>query len=163
MTVRLHLAHARLSEVRTLVSPLAEMCSALHTWSEADHHPASSSWTTAVPNAVPAGELAELRQWSALWSTQRFRLFYPRAVRGELTLSAELDILHSIPETVFVGMVAAHEDVPPDLAGSDDYAGPRERAAHIAGSHLAESAEAARVGADVRAARWPPRLVLTQH
>lgn len=125
MVVRIAVDRKDVAGVTVLLSPLAELCAALHAFCEAEHHPDSADWVRTVLDVADDGLLEDLRAWAPLWGSQKSRLFYPTAVRGELSLDGELAGLLDLPDAEFSGMVAeAVADGDPSL----DYNALTERA-----------------------------------
>ena len=85
------------------VSPLAELCAALHALEEAEHHPASRDWVAAARAGAPE-LLAEAAGWAPLWGSLRARYFYPLDARGERTLDDELAVVGDLPPRSFAAM-----------------------------------------------------------
>jgi DNA-binding transcriptional ArsR family regulator len=85
------------------VSPLAELCAALHAVEEAGHHPASRGWVDGVRGGEPE-LLDEAARWAPLWGSLRARYFYPLDDGGERGLGEEIAAIADLPVRAFVAM-----------------------------------------------------------
>lgn len=85
------------------MSPLAELCAALHALGAAGHHPSSRDWVAAVREAAP-DLLDAAAVWSPLWGSLRARYFYPLDDAGERDLDGELGVIAELPVRAFAAM-----------------------------------------------------------
>ncbi|MCU1615940.1 MAG: transcriptional regulator [Frankiales bacterium] len=118
MVIRLLLDGANTAGISVQLSPLAELCAALHAFSNAEHHPASAAWVDRLRTARTEA-LDQVYRWSPLWGSQKAEFFYPLRSRSELALQEELAEVAKLPIDVFVGMSAkslTDGDPEPDYA-----------------------------------------------
>ncbi|QUH02007.1 winged helix-turn-helix transcriptional regulator [Saccharopolyspora erythraea] len=93
-------------EVGIRASPLAELCSCLHSVDELGHHPASRAWAGDF-EAVADGQLAsELRNWFPLWGPFRARYLLPLTDHHRRELDDELQDIADLALPEFVAMSA---------------------------------------------------------
>lgn len=85
------------------VSPLAELCAALHVLDADGHHPSSRDWAAAVRERAP-DLLEEAGAWSPLWGSLRARYFFPLDDAGERDLAGELGVIAELPVRAFTAM-----------------------------------------------------------
>lgn len=129
MVIRLLLDGADTAGVSVQLSPLAELCAALHAFSDAEHHPASRAWVDRV-RVARSDALDQAYRWAPLWGSQKAEFFYPLRSRPELSLQEELAEVAKLPIDVFVGMFAkslTDGDTEPDYARLYGESGARQQ------------------------------------
>lgn len=85
------------------MSPLAELCAALHALGAAGHHPSSRDWVATVPEQAP-DLLEQAEEWAPLWGSLRARYFFPLDDAGERDLPGELAAIAGLPIRTFAAM-----------------------------------------------------------
>lgn len=103
MAITVILEGASTDRCTAQVSPLAELCAALHVLAAAGHHPASRDWTATVAGRAP-DLLERAAEWAPLWGSLRARYFFPLDDAGERDLPGELDAIAALPVRTFAAM-----------------------------------------------------------
>ena len=106
MVVRVEISGRSSTDVAVKLSPLAEMCAALHAFVGIEHHPASVPWVDILLARIGGRTRDQLATWAPLWGSQKSQLFYPTTVNDELELSDEIAGLQETPDAAFMGMIA---------------------------------------------------------
>jgi DNA-binding transcriptional ArsR family regulator len=141
MSVRIDIAGLRPERVAVVLSPLAELCMALHALSEPGHHPGVQGWVTGVTARLDSHLADRMSEADFLWRTTFSDLFMPfagipgRTTLPGATLAEDLDLLDKLSDEQFVDAAleftcALAYSVPGATALSD--AGARRRALDLA-------------------------------
>lgn len=88
------------------VSPLAELCAALHSLHEYSHHPDSSSWVMSARADITPQLMAECLRWAPLWGSRRARFMFPSDSAGGRGIEEEIAAIERLPIAAFVAMSA---------------------------------------------------------
>ncbi|MEV5549301.1 DUF5937 family protein [Streptomyces sp. NPDC052309] len=108
MSVHIDITGLRPEAVAVVLSPLGELCMALHALSEPGHHPGLQGWVTGVTARLDSHLADRMCEADFLWRTTLSDLFLPfagipgRSTLPGATLAEDLDLLDKLSDEQFV-------------------------------------------------------------